>query len=55
MFGEVNFVKDESDHTIVVPSDAVITKNNEKYVFVLKNNTAVKTISNNRYRDRYTD
>ena len=44
MFGEVNFVKDESDHTIVVPSDAVITKNNEKYVFVLKNNTAVKTI-----------
>ncbi len=43
MFGEVNFVKDESDKTIVLPVDSVINKGGEKYVFVLKNNTAVKT------------
>ncbi len=43
MFGEVNFVKDESDKTIVLPVDSVITKGGEKYVFVLKDNTAVKT------------
>ncbi len=43
MFGEVNFVKDKSDETIVIPVDAVISKGGEKYVFVMKDNKAVKT------------
>ncbi len=43
MFGEVSFVKDQSEKTIVLPVDSVITKGGEKYVFVLKDNKAVKT------------
>ena len=43
MFGEVRFVKDESNKTIVLPIDSVITKGGEKYVFVMKDNKAVKT------------
>ena len=43
MFGEVNFVKDRSDKTIVIPVNAVITKGGEKYVFVMKDGKAVKT------------
>ena len=43
MFGEVNFIKDESDNTIVLPVDAVITKGGETYVFIMKDNKAVKT------------
>lgn len=52
MFGEVSFVKDQSEKTIVLPVDSVITKGGEKYVFVLKDNTAVKTPVQTRHRKR---
>lgn len=43
MFGEVNFVKDQSDNNIVLPVNSVITRNGETYVFVYENGVAVKT------------
>ncbi|MCI8341836.1 MAG: efflux RND transporter periplasmic adaptor subunit [Firmicutes bacterium] len=42
MFAEVSFVKAKGYNAIVVARDAVISKNNEEYVFVVENGAAVK-------------
>ncbi|MCI1930618.1 MAG: efflux RND transporter periplasmic adaptor subunit [Clostridia bacterium] len=43
MFGETTFVKDKKADVIAVPVNTVITKDNETFVFIDKNGTAVKT------------
>lgn len=43
MFGEANFTKDKKSGVITVPVNTVITKDNETFVFVDKDGTAVKT------------
>jgi len=43
MFGEVNFVKEQKDNTIILPVNTVITRNDETYVYVMENDRAVKT------------
>ncbi|MGL4791109.1 MAG: efflux RND transporter periplasmic adaptor subunit [Anaerotignaceae bacterium] len=42
MFAEVSFNKEKGHNSIVVDRDAVITKNNETYVFVAENGVAVQ-------------
>ncbi|MBS4960949.1 MAG: efflux RND transporter periplasmic adaptor subunit [Clostridiales bacterium] len=44
MFGQVNFTKDKKDAAIVVPVDAVLTKQGETYVFINENGVAKKAI-----------
>lgn len=44
MFAEVIFGKEKGYNSIVVDRDAVITKNNEEYVFVAQDGVAVKRI-----------
>lgn len=40
MFGEVYFTREKSENTIVLPRNAVITKNDENFVFVEENGYA---------------
>lgn len=44
MLAEVKFVKEASDNTIILPRDAVMTKDGETYVYIVENNTAKKTL-----------
>lgn len=44
MFAEIYFTKHKSDNTIVLPRSAVMSKNDEYYVFTVENNTAKKVI-----------
>ena len=44
MLAEVKFVKEASDDAIILPRDAVMTKDGETYVYIVENNTAKKTI-----------
>lgn len=44
MFAEVYFTKDKKDSTFVLPRSAVITKDNESYVFVTEGSKAQKVV-----------
>lgn len=44
MFGEVTFTREKSENTIVLPRNAVVTKNNESSVFIEENGVAKKVI-----------
>ena len=44
MLGEVYFTKEKKENTIVVPRSAVLSKNNEDYVFIEENGTAKKIV-----------
>ncbi|MFV0313806.1 MAG: efflux RND transporter periplasmic adaptor subunit [Anaerotignum sp.] len=43
MLAEVTFVKEKADDALILPRSAVLTKDGETYVFVIQNDTAVKT------------
>lgn len=42
MLAEVRFITDSSSNTMILPRDAVITKDGEVYVYVVENNIAKK-------------
>ena len=42
MLAEVSFITDSSSNTMILPRDAVITKDGEVYVYVVENNIAKK-------------
>lgn len=44
MFGEAHFTNEKKDNTIVLPRNAVISKNEENYVFIEENGVAKKLI-----------
>ena len=44
MMAEVNFTAEKSEDTIVLPRNAVITKDDETYVYVVEDNTAKKVM-----------
>ena len=44
MMAEVRFTMDSSDDAIVLPRNAVITKEDETYVYVVENGTAKKVL-----------
>lgn len=44
MFAEIYFTKEKSDNTIVLPRSAVMSKNDEYYVFTVENNVAKKKV-----------
>ncbi|HCT65433.1 MAG TPA: hypothetical protein DIC60_09265 [Lachnospiraceae bacterium] len=44
MFAEVSFDKEKGENTVVVTRDAVVSKNNEDYVFIEKDGVVTKTI-----------
>lgn len=43
MLADVNFVKEKADDAIILPRDAVLTKNGEFYVYIVEGDIAKKT------------
>ena len=43
MFGEVSFAKEKHEDVLVLPRDAVLSSENENYVFTVENGIAKKT------------
>lgn len=43
MFAEVHFVESQSNNTIVVPRNTILDEESGKFVYLIKDNTAIKT------------